>query len=162
MRKGMTQVICGEGTERTEMALGKAITEIARKRKVIIIHFLKGMAREETGEWLKQLEPELKSFLFEKQNGSLEESGEEQKTEDQMDIQNGLNFARKVLTTGECDMLILDEFLEILNQNMIEEEDWRSLLSLREEALDLILTGEMCPESLAECVDRVTRIKHVG
>lgn len=76
-------------------------------------------------------------------------------------IRNGVNFARKVLTTGECDMLILDEFLGILDQKMIGEEEFQNLLSLREENVDLVLTGKVCPQMLEKAADLVTRIENV-
>ena len=37
-----------------------------------------------------------------------------------MNIRNGFNFAKKVVATGECDMLILDEVLGIIDQNIIK------------------------------------------
>ncbi len=161
MEKGMVQVIYGGGIGKTAMALGKAVTEVTAGRKVIMIQFLKGMLSAETAEWLKHLEPDLKVFRFEKQHDFFENLTEEQKQEELFNIRNGVNFARKVLTTGECDMLILDEFLGILDQKMIDEEEFQNLLSLREENVDLVLTGKVCPQMLEKEADLVTRIENV-
>lgn len=161
MDKGRIQVICGGGVGKTAMALGKAVTEVTSGRKAIMIQFLKGMLSAETAEGLKQLEPDLKVFRFEKQHDLFENLTEEQKQEELFNIRNGLNFARKVLTTGECDMLILDELLGILDQQIIGEEELKNLFALREENVDLVLTGKVCPSYLEEYADLVTRIENV-
>lgn len=161
MDKGRIQVICGGGIGKTAMALGKAVTEVTSGHKVIMIQFLKGMLSAETAEGLKQLEPDLKVFRFEKQHNLFENLTEEQKKEELFNIRNGLNFARKVLTTGECDMLVLDEFLGILDQQILGEEEFKNLLALREENVDLVLTGKVCPSYLEEYADLVVRIENV-
>lgn len=161
MDKGRVQVICGEGHGKTAMALGKAVTEVTSGRKVIMIQFLKGVLSTATAEGLKHLEPDLKVFRFEKQQDLFENLTEEQKQEELLNIRNGLNFARKVLTTGECDMLILDEFLGILDQKIISEEELKNFFALREETVDLVLTGKVCPPQLEEYADLVIRIENV-
>ena len=161
MDKGIVQIICGSGLGKTSMALGKGIGAMTRNQRVIMIQFLKGMLSGETAEWLKRLEPDMKVFRFEKQSDYFEKLTESQKEEERLNIQNGINFARKVLTTGECDMLILDEFLGILDQKLITMEEFSNLLSVREEGVDLILTGKVCPPELEECADIITRIENV-
>ena len=66
-------------------------------------------------EILKRLEPEFKIFRFEKTPVFFDQLAEEEKNEARICIRNGLNFAKKVLVTGECDILILDEILGILD-----------------------------------------------
>ena len=161
MDKGIVQVICGSGLGKTSMALGKGIGAMTKNQRVIMIQFLKGMLSIETAEWLKRLEPDLKVFLFEKQCDYFEKLSESQKKEERLNIQNGINFARKVLTTGECDMLILDEFLGLLDQEIITMEEFLNLLSAREEGVDLLLTGKVCPPQLEEYADIITRIENV-
>ena len=56
-----------------------------------------------------RLEPEIKVFCFEKSEKDYQSLSPEEQQEEVMNIKNGLNFARKVLTTDGCDILILDE-----------------------------------------------------
>ena len=58
-----------------------------------------------------------------------------------MNIRNGLNFARKVLSTQSCDVLVLDEVLGLLDTEIVSVEDIRELMMLKNEDMDLILTG---------------------
>ena len=36
-----------------------------------------------------------------------------------MNLRNGFNYGKKVVTTGACDMLILDEVLGIVDEKVI-------------------------------------------
>lgn len=74
-------------------------------------------------------------------------------------FRTGNNFAKKVLCTGECDMLILDEFLGVLDQKLVGDDALETLLAAREENVDLILTGKVCPAGAEEHADEVTRLE---
>ena len=161
MDKGLVHIIFGNGLGKTSMALGRGISAITQGRKVIMIQFLKGVLSHETADWLKKLEPDMKVFRFEKQNDYFEKLSEDQKREEQCNIQNGINFARKVLTTCECDVLILDEFLGLLDQKIIGVSDLENLLSARQESVDLILTGKVCSPDVERFADVLTRIENV-
>lgn len=124
-----------------------------------MIQFLKGMLSHETAEGLKQLEPAFKVFRFEKQCEYYENLSEEGKKEELCNIQNGYNFAKKVLCTGECDMLILDEFLGVMDQGLAGMEELEALLAQREESVDLILTGKVCPPGVERYADELTLIE---
>ena len=81
---------------------------------------------------------------------------EEQKHEELMNLRNGFNFAKKVMTTGECDVLILDEILGIVDQGIISAEEFRSFLEARDEETDLVMTGRVCPEGIEKYVDEIS------
>ena len=49
-----------------------------------------------------------KVFCFEKSEKDYQSLSLEEQQEEVMQIKNGLNFARKVLSTDGCDILILD------------------------------------------------------
>lgn len=159
MNKGSVQVICGSGN--SAMALGKGLMTLTRHKKVIMIQFLKGSLGTEAADTMKRLEPDMKVFRFEKLGDYFEKLTEKQKKEEQLNIFNGINFAKKVLTTGECDLLILDEVLGILDQNIITLEELEALLKLREENVDLILTGKVFPKELSSYADHISYIENV-
>ena len=78
-----------------------------------------------------------------------------------MNIRNGLNFARKVLSTGECDLLILDEILGILDQNIVEAEELIRLLQSKVDDMEVILTGKVFSKEMEPYVDSILEINHV-
>ncbi|MEF9940388.1 MAG: cob(I)yrinic acid a,c-diamide adenosyltransferase [Clostridium sp.] len=160
MDKGKVQVICG-GCGKSSMALGKGILALTQHKKVIMIQFLKGSLSSDSAETMKRLEPDMKVFRFEKLGDYFEKLTDKQKHEEELNIFNGINFAKKVLTTGECDVLILDEILGILDQQIITSADLENLLSFREEDVDLILTGKVFPKELADHVDSIAFIDNL-
>ena len=155
MSKGTIQVICGEGKGKTTAALGMGISALLKGQTVIMIQFLKGCQELASCEILERLEPELKIFRFEKSDAFFETLSEEQQKEERM------NFARKVLSTGECDLVILDEVLGLLDQGIIEMDEMTTLLQSRVEEIDLILTGKVFPKELDPLVDGIREIDHL-
>lgn len=142
----------GEGKGKSSAALGKAIRAASEGKEVFVIQFLKGKTDAEM-EFLERLEPEIKFFRFEKSEECFSELSEEQQLEEAINIKNGINFARKVMTTGECDMLILDELLGIVDCGLLEVSALKELIALKPEDMDLILTGRVLNEELRSCID---------
>lgn len=154
------QIICGTGTGKSSLALGKGIIAAAKGERVILIQFLKGVMNADTSEWLKGLEPEFKVFRFEKQKGTYANLVGEEREEAQINIQNGVSFARKVLSNDQCDMLILDEFLGVIDEQLISMDVAKMLIELSQDK-KLIITGNKCPEELMTMADLVTVLENV-
>lgn len=161
MNRGAVQVICGAGKGKTTAALGMGIEALTKNRTVIMIQFLKGCSGRGSLDILKRLEPEMKIFRFEKCDSLFENLSKEQQEEEQRNIRNGMNFAKKVLSTGECDVLILDEILGLLDQKIIEPEELAKLLQSRVDDMEVILTGKVFSEELKPYVDNILEIDNV-
>ena len=160
MEAGMIQIICGMGTGKSELALGRAIREASRGKRVIVIQYLKGSMTPEAEQWYKKLEPGLRLFSFEKHCEYFENLDEQKKAEEIQNIQNGLHFAKKVLTTGECDVLILDEFLGLVDQELVSTEMLKSLIDAKDPPATLILTGRNCSDEHRKVADSVIDIEN--
>ncbi len=161
MKKGTIQVICGSGRGKTNAAVGRAIRALAEQENVIMIQFLKGSQDEGMKDVLARLEPELKVFRFEKASAFYETLSSQEKAEECVNIRNGLNFARKVMATGECDLLILDEILGIVDCGIIKTGDLMQMLESRESEMDVVLTGKVFPEGLEDIADDISVIQKV-
>ena len=154
MATGSVQVYYGAGRGKSPAALGRAIRAASEGKTIFIIQFFKGKT-DDVMEYLKKLEPEIKIFRFEKSTEYFDELSKEEQLEEVKNIKNGINFAKKVLTTGECDMLILDEVLGLVEHGLIEEEDLKNLIGARLEETDLILTGWVLNDSLRPYIDEI-------
>ena len=131
MNGSRLQIYFGSGKGKTTAALGQAIREAGRGKSVIIIQFLKGKQQDL--------------------------SAQEQK-EETLNMKNGLCFAKKVLATGECDVLVLDEILGLLEYGIADLSDIRGLLDEATEGTDLIFTGIRLCSEIAEWADEVYQI----
>ena len=159
MGKGMIHIYTGDGRGKSPAAIGRAVQEAVQGRTVVIIQFLKGKFPENSS-FLKKMEPEIKLFRFEKSEENYQElSGEKQK-EECRNILNGMNYARKVLATGECDLLILDEVLGLIENGIIAVEDLTRLLEGRG-STDIILTGISLSDDICFLADEVSKIETV-
>lgn len=157
MSTGRVQAYYGAGRGKTSAALGCAIHEASRDGSVVIIQFLK---QKDDGEisFIRRLEPEIRLFRFQKSEKVYHELTEQEQFEEQMNMKNGINYARKVLQTGECSTLILDEVLGLLDEHIISDEDLISLIQLKSEETDLILTGRVLCESIVPYVNAIYEI----
>ena len=151
MSTGRLEVICGEDSSgKTAMALGRALQALTEQKTVIVIQFLKGSEKTGNLEVLKRMEPELKVFRF-------AELSDAEKKDEEINIRNGLNYAKKVLTTEECDLLVLDEALGLVDQNIVTEEEMAGILSCRDQ-VQVIVTGKVLPEGLSRIADKVEKV----
>ena len=157
-KKGLIQVYCGPGKGKTSVAIGQAIRAVGHGKTAIVIQFLKGRPTSEV-DYLSVFEPDIKLFRFEKKNKYYEDLTEEERQEENSNIRNGLNYAKKVLVTQECDMLILDEILGAIEYGIISEEDVENLFRIKDEETEIILTGNVVSAHLQESVDRVVSLE---
>jgi len=157
--KGNIYIYTGDGRGKSPAAFGRAVQAAAEGKSVVIIQFLKGKGLDDS-EFIRRLEPEIKLFHFEKSDENYEELSEEKKKEEILNIRNGINFARKVLTTAECDLLILDEVLGLIEKEIISVEDLKALLECHDET-DVIMTGITLEDEICILADEVSKIETV-
>ena len=161
MRKNTIRIIYGPGNGKSASAVGYGLLGALAGKKVIIVQFLKGVLEEKSLEILERMDLEMKVFRFERSRCYFEDLPEDQKKEETMNLRNGFNFAKKVMATGECDILILDGVLGLVDQNIVPLEEIQKLLSAREETMSLVLTGTVLPEELKEEADTIVRLENV-
>ena len=156
MEKGTIQIYYGCGQGKSAAALGNAVRYASQGKKSIIIQFLKS---ETNSDYFEKLEPEIKLFRFERSKDGFDDLTEQQKQEEKINILNGLNYAKKVLGTGECDLLVLDEVLGVVDEGIVSEEDIMEALEGRSINTNVILTGLHMTSGLFEIADSVLKVK---
>ncbi len=158
MEKGKILIYTGDGHGKTPAALGEALYAASEGKQVIVIQFMKGKGITES-EFTRRLEPEVKFFCFEKNDTEyIDLSGKQQK-EESMNIRNGINFAKKVLSTGGCDLLILDEVLGLLDVGVIDVEDLKTLLAAKDDDTTVIMTGIQLKDEVISLADEISKIE---
>jgi cob(I)alamin adenosyltransferase len=151
------QIYHGTGRGKTTAALGLGIRACAKGKQVIMVQFLKGKSSG-TLEFLKYLEPDFKIFRFEKEESLFSELSPEKQKEQIASIKTALAYTKKVLDTGECDILILDEIFGLIDYGIITEQELLDLLSIGDYPMDIILTGRNMPACLVDVADSIYRI----
>ena len=159
MDRGNLYIYTGDGHGKSPAAWGRAIQAATEGKMVVIIQFLKGKSMA-ASEFLRRLEPEIKLIQFEKAEENFEELSEARKQEEIANIRNGLNYAKKVLTVAECDLLILDEVLGLVDNGILSKEELKALVDNRHDT-DVILTGVKLDDEICVLADEVSKIETV-
>lgn len=153
-------VFYGNGQGKTSAAIGQCIKEASMGHQVIVIQFLKGKDLDEFS-FLVKMEPQIKLFRFEKETEPFCSLSLEAQEEEKKNIRNGFNFAKKVVETGECDLLVLDEVLGLIDYDIITAEDIINLINLCNENHKIILTGKNLPTKLVNHVETISEIRQI-
>lgn len=152
--EGRVEVYCGQGRGKTSCAVGQCMKAAGQAKQVIIVQFLKGKETEELG-FFKRLEPEVQLFRFEKYEKQYQDLSESEKKEQDHFIYNGLKYAHKVIDTRQCDVVVLDEILGLLDLGLLKPEELIEMIQDIGEDQLIIMTGRRIPKELIEHIDAV-------
>ncbi|MBU0497870.1 MAG: cob(I)yrinic acid a,c-diamide adenosyltransferase [Candidatus Thermoplasmatota archaeon] len=158
LEHGRIQIYTGAGKGKTTAAIGLGVRATGHGLKVYLIQFMKGRRYGE----LNSIE---KLPLF-----TLKQFGRDEfvskKNPEKIDIdfaQQGLAFARKIISEGKHDVIILDEINVALDYKLITLESVLQLLENKPKHVEIILTGRYAPPELvkyADLVSEICEIKH--
>lgn len=140
MRKGSIYIYYGQGRGKTTIAIGQGIRAVGEDLGVIMIQFLDYNNTKETIP-LKKLEPDFKIFRFEKMRDTIYNLTDSCRKELQGEINTAFQFSKKILETGECDLLILDGIIDAVEKEYITEDALCEILDRKQNYMDVILTG---------------------
>ena len=155
---GIVQVYTGCGKGKTTAAWGLAMRAAGQGRKVAIVQFMKAPA---SGERIaaRRLEPLLYvTGETSPYNACEDQSGSARCREESRSI---FTEALKLLSSGEWDVVILDEINVVLHYKYVTREEMEHLLGRRPRGTELILTGRGAPDWLIDAADLVTEMKEV-
>ena len=156
LKEGYIQVYTGDGKGKTTAALGLTLRAYGYGLKIFIAQFIKGKKYNE----IKALE-KFKDNVIVKQYGN---GCFIRKKPSKMDIEmaeNGLKEIRQILTSGDYDVVIMDEINVAMYFDLLKVEDVIELIKLKPEKVELILTGRKVAPQILEMADLVTEMKEV-
>lgn len=155
--KGLTIVYTGDGKGKTTAAFGLALRALGRGRRVKVIQFLKGRPSGEVmaaRRWLPLL--------------SIEQAGGESwvdpralSPEDRRKAAAGWDSARAAVSSGEWDVVVLDELNVAVRYGLIPLTEVLEMVRQKPSAVDLVFTGRGAPPELIEVADLVTEMREI-
>jgi len=160
LKRGLVSIFTGQGKGKTTAAIGTAVRAAGHGLKVHIIFFLKGSTYEH-GEF-KSLSkmPGVTISSFGKKGWIREK---DTSAEHRQQAQLAFEEARKAVTGGQYDLVILDEINVAISFGLIELEQVIKLIEDKPEHVELILTGNDADPRLvmmADLVSEILAIKH--
>jgi cob(I)alamin adenosyltransferase len=155
--RGLVFVYTGNGKGKTTAAMGHALRAAGHGLKVLVIQFMKGkkygevIAAEKYLPDITIIQSGLDSFVMRKNPAPVD-----------IDLaQQGLNVAKKALSSSEYDLVILDEINVAMDFDLISIDDVVALIKSKAPAIDLILTGRYAPPEIVELADTVSDIQEI-
>ena len=159
-RMGLIQIYTGDGKGKTTAAIGAGIRALGHGWRVHMLQFLKGCDRfSPYGEVV--VLARLPGFTVEQLGPPHFIHPGSASQEDRKAIRRGLDRARKILASGEYDLVILDEINVVLQLGLVEVDEVLALLDGKAEGTEVILTGRGAPLELIERADLVSSVKAV-
>lgn len=153
--QGYLQVYTGNGKGKTTAAMGLALRALGAGHRVYFGQFMK------MGQ-LSEIRA-LATFpaLTIQQFGDGTELTAPDHQGDRAAAQQGLHRARAALTSGEYDVVILDEINVAVHLGLVDDGQLQGLVSSRPRGTELVLTGRWARPWLTQLADLVTEMVEV-
>ncbi len=154
--KGYLQVYTGNGKGKTTAALGLALRAAGAGLKIYIAQFLKQGDYSE----IKALERFSDAIVLEQ--FGLGQFVKGQPTQAEIDAaRDGLAKARQRLSSGDYDMVILEEANVAAAIGLFSVKDLMDIIQQRPDHVELVITGRNAAPEVIEKADLVTEMKAV-
>jgi len=155
--RGLVQVYTGDGKGKSTAAIGQAVRAAGHGFKVGFVSFFKDPEAFGCGEYEPLQKLGIKTSFFARRHPhfykDLSFDGVRR------ECLRGLEFIKGLFADETWDMLVLDEINIALRDGFLEEEKILSLLELKPQKLELILTGRGATEGIIEKADLVSEVK---
>ena len=158
-KKGLIQVYTGTGKGKSTAAIGQAVRAAGHGLKVGLISFFKDPEAFGYGEYKSLEKLGIKTFLFAKKHPHFYK--ELNPDDICQECSRGLEFIEELFRDSSWDMLVLDEINIAIRDSFLKEEEVLSLLEIKPEKLELVLTGRGVTEKIIEKADLVSEVKEV-
>ncbi len=146
----MIQIYYGDGKGKTTAAIGAAIRAIGAGKSVAMVRFLKNNKSSELSEM---------SFIDVYKSPRKVPFANEMTVSDRLKYAKWVRDAMYFSKKNDDDVLILDEFLDLIDAGFISEEDAINLISSKEEMQEIIITGHKKYKKLFMMADYISEVK---
>jgi len=157
LERGLIEVYTGDGKGKTTAALGLALRAAGHGMQVYIVQFMKGWPHYGELEAL-QHQPNVTLVQFGRPDFVDRDNPDPQ---DVRMAQEALQHSLDVLSTGEYDVVILDEINVALDYGLISLDQVLMLLDARPPHVELVLTGRGAHPQVMQRADLVTEMVEV-
>jgi cob(I)alamin adenosyltransferase len=152
-KRGLLVVYTGAGKGKTTAALGMVFRALGHGLRVSVVQFIKG--KWKTGERLyAEKIPELRFFVM--GLGFTWESDD--LSRDKAAAQAAWASARAEITSGERDLVVLDELTYAFHYDFVPLGEVLDVLRQRPPHVHVVITGRNAPEELVLLADTVTEM----
>ncbi len=160
LTKGLVQVYTGNGKGKTTASLGLVFRALGHGLRIHVMQFMKGQTIYGELESAKQFADRL----------TIEQVGlpgfikaDKQTAVDREMAQEAFTRVKAMVTSGEYDLVVLDELNCAVDFNLVDVDDVKEMISSKPRHTELVITGRNAHPEVIERADLVTEmleIKH--
>ncbi len=154
--QGFIQVYTGNGKGKTTAAFGLALRAFGAGKTIFIGQFVKGRHYSE----LESIEKNLKEIVV-KQYGLDCFIVNKPEEKDYLAANNGLDEMKKIIDSGEYDLVIMDELNIALYYKLFEINKVLEILKNKPKHVEIVITGRYAHDKIIEIADLVTEMKEI-
>jgi len=156
MKTGYIQVYTGNGKGKSTAAFGLAMRAAGAGLRVFIAQFMKAGNYSEIKAMSR-----FKTLVKVKQFGAGRFIRGKPSAHDLMAAKKGLDEVRRVFLGRKADVVIMDEINVAIAAGVVPLKDLFTLLDLRPDGVELVLTGRRAAPALISKADLVTEMKEI-
>jgi cob(I)alamin adenosyltransferase len=154
--EGFIQVYTGNGKGKTTAALGLALRAAGAGLKVYFAQFIKGMKYSELNS-IKRFD----DLITLKQYGRNCFIKNEPEKKDIELAKNGFDEIKQIISSGNYNLVVLDEITIAISYNLINEDELIALMKNKPKHIELVITGRYATPNIIEHADLVTEMKEI-
>jgi cob(I)alamin adenosyltransferase len=159
VRKGLIIVNTGPGKGKTTAAMGTALRAVGNGMKVLMLQFLKGSWHYGELDAVKAFD---NNFVMKQLGrGFVKVGGAETDPEDIRMVEEAWAEAERAISSGEWDLVVLDEINYAISYKMLDPEKVAAVLRKKPDMVHVILTGRNAHPTIIDLADTVTEMKQV-
>ncbi len=158
MTKGLIHVYTGDGKGKTTAAIGISVRAKSRGLRTMFAQFFK--ENDPGGEIALLQKIGIKTLVFD-QVKSPYFNPDVDKDSIRLEAIDALSRLKEDFGRHDFDLVVLDEFICLVNEAVVSEEEALEFLGNKPQALELILTGYGATEKIIALADYVTFMKNV-
>ncbi|MCX5813141.1 MAG: cob(I)yrinic acid a,c-diamide adenosyltransferase [Proteobacteria bacterium] len=156
-KKGLIVVFTGNGKGKTTAALGVALRASGHGMNTLMIEFMKEEGKSGEQKVCPAMLEKIDIYLF---GMGFVFRGDDPRPHMEI-VENAWLFMEEMLSKKKYQILILDELSVALSLELFPVDSVINFLTMKDDALHVIITGRDAPHELIKIADIVTEMKEV-
>ncbi|MFH1314928.1 MAG: cob(I)yrinic acid a,c-diamide adenosyltransferase [Candidatus Uhrbacteria bacterium] len=156
---GLIQIYTGDGKGKTTAALGQVVRAVGANKRVAVLFFDKGGERYCERIVLDRLGVDWWAFGRDRRITS-DKFDFTITDQDRVQAARGLDKLSQLFESKKYDLIVLDELNTTTNLGMIKVDEVLSILNVRPDTIELILTGRNALQELLDRADLVSEVQN--
>ena len=157
--EGLIHLYTGDGKGKTTASIGLAIRAAGSGKKVVFTQFMKGRKTSELNSFDKI--NNITVIRSDKNLGWFKKDSEDSVSAFTGEHNRILTEIENLVSSGECDVLVMDESTYPYNYGIIDKARFEALITNKPVSMEIVLTGRNAPDFFVEHANYITEMKKI-